>query len=54
VCFNIIAENFCMSCDGTDPGVCSGDEVVEVDSGEDESEESSSKFSINLLPAKGA
>jgi hypothetical protein len=41
-----------MSCDGIDPGVCSGEDVVEVDSGEDESEEPSSKFSRNLLSEK--
>jgi hypothetical protein len=44
-----MAENFCMRFDGNEPGVCSGEDVVEVDSGEDESEESSSKFSMNLL-----
>jgi hypothetical protein len=38
-----------MRFDGNEPVVCSGEDVVEVDSGEDESEESSSKFSKNLL-----
>jgi hypothetical protein len=41
-----------MSCDGIELGVCSGEEVVEIDSGEDDSEESSSKFSMNLLSEK--
>jgi hypothetical protein len=45
-------ENFCRNCDGIEPGVCSGEDVVEVDSGEDESEESLSKFSMNLLSRK--
>lgn len=47
--FSDMVENFWVSCVGEfDLGVNSGEDAVEFDSGEGDSEESS-KFSVNLL-----